>query len=974
MSAPAGAFEGRHIGSSAAEQRRMLDRIGAADVDSLLRTALPGALHHAHIDGLPPAVDEATMVAELHALADSNTVRTSMIGQGYYDTITPAVIRRQVLENPAWYSAYTPYQAEISQGRLEALLTFQTMIADLTGLAIAGASMLDEATAAAEAMTLSHRHSPAGHTFYVDRDLFVQTRAVLATRAAPLGIRLEEIDPAGSLSPPGHLPDAFGVLLAVPGATGRILDRSRCRAWADAAHEAGALCTAVTDPLALTLIEAPGAWGADIAVGSSQRFGVPMGYGGPHAAYLAVRAGLERRLPGRLVGVSRDADGRGAYRLALQTREQHIRRDRATSNICTSQVLLAVMAAAFAVYHGPDGLHAIAARVHDRARAVAGALSAAGLPARNDTFFDTLTLDVPGRARAVARAALARNLTVWAPTNDEVRLSCDERTTPGIVAEVVAAVLEGAARETDRPGSGRHTRPEPGGIPPDQLRGRDYLTHPVFHEHRSENRLMRYLRRLADADLALDRGMIPLGSCTMKLNSAELMGAMSRPGFADLHPFAPAADARGYRRLIDDLETWLAALAGYDGTSVQPNAGSQGELAGLLAIRRYHAEHAGGREPRRDVCIVPASAHGTNAASAVLAGFRVAVVATGPDGGIDRGDLHRVLTEHAGRIAAIMITYPSTHGVYEPEIVAVTRAVHEAGGQVYLDGANFNALVGVTTLAACGGDVSHLNLHKTFCIPHGGGGPGVGPVVAAAHLVPHLPGHPCAPAVRGAAGRADGAVAAAPDGSPSILPISWAYLRLMGVDGLRRATGAAVLAANYLAEELAEDYPVLYRGPGGRVAHECVLDLRDLTRRSGITVEDVAKRLIDYGFHAPTMSFPVPGTLMVEPTESEDLAELDRFVAAMRGIRSEIDRVEQGRWPREDNPLVNAPHPARMLTGPWPHPYSRDVAVYPGGEPAAKYWPPVRRIDGAHGDRNLVCACPPVSESAVVRSPSPPVE
>lgn len=946
-----GEFVHRHIGIDGPARERMLAVVGATDVETMLATAMPPGIVTEQPE-LPAAPTEAQVLAELRAVADRNTVRTSMIGQGYHDTITPTVIQRNVLENPAWYTAYTPYQPEISQGRLEALLNFQTMVIELTGTAVAGASMLDEATAAAEAMLLAKRaHRGTADRFLVDSDTLVATRAVLKTRSAPVGIELGELDVR---SEPPSLDGVFGVLLSYPGSSGALPTRAQLDAWVDAAHAAGALVVVAADLLALTMLEAPGAWGADVVVGTTQRFGVPMGFGGPHAGYLGVREGLQRQLPGRLVGVSKDADGAPAFRLALQTREQHIRREKATSNICTAQVLLAVMASMYAVYHGPDGLRAIAERVHGHARELGAGLQALGYELTSSAYFDTVTVRVePAVADALVAGALAENITLWRAAPDLVGLACDEVTTSEVVATLVAVA-------SDAVGAGEKewsAAPSPfGDLGLDRTTA--YLTHPVFSTHRSETQMLRYLRRLADSDYALDRGMIPLGSCTMKLNAATEMAAVTWPEFARIHPFAPAADVAGYLDLVHELEDWLAALTGYAAVSVQPNAGSQGELAGLLAIRDYHASRD---DHERDVCVVPASAHGTNAASAVLAGLRVAVVATADTGDVDLDDLRRVLAQHEGRVAAIMVTYPSTHGVYEHGITELCDLVHEAGGQVYIDGANLNALVGVAGPGAFGGDVSHLNLHKTFCIPHGGGGPGVGPVAVAEHLVPFLPGHPLTPG----GGKADGAVSAAPFGSPSILPISWAYIRMMGTEGLRSATAHAVLAANYVAARLADAYPVLYRGAGGLVAHECILDLRPLTAASGITVDDVSKRLVDYGFHAPTMSFPVAGTLMVEPTESEDLTEIDRFVEAMLAIRGEIQRVVDGDWSATDNPLVNAPHTAASLVAEWSHPYSREEAVYPlEGTIVGKYWPPVRRIDGAYGDRNLVCACPPVEAFA----------
>jgi len=964
------AFSDRHIGTDHGEQAQMLAAVGVDTLDELIGAAVPDSIQDDGASaGLPVAASEHEVLGRLRRLAARNTVRTSMIGQGYYDTLTPPVIQRNVLENPAWYTAYTPYQPEISQGRLEALLNFQTMVIDLTGLEVAGASMLDEATAAAEAMLLARRATKgAGGRFVVDADTFAQTRAVLETRAAPLGIELVHADLAEGLDGV-DLDGVFGVLVQLPGASGRVLPRSVLERLVGTAHDVGAQVVVAADLLAATLLASAGELGADIAVGSTQRFGVPLGFGGPHAGYLSVRKGLERQLPGRLVGVSRDADGAAALRLALQTREQHIRREKATSNICTAQVLLAVMASMYAVYHGPDGLREIAEGVHTRTRALAAGLRQAGVRLAHEHYFDTLELNVPGQAETVRRAALEENVTVWVEDADRVRVSVDEATTDDDVASLAAAVarvLSGgsgtpAPGTTDAGAATGGARPresaEPAAgtaLPEDLRRTSEYLTHPVFSGYRTETAMMRYLRRLSDKDYALDRGMIPLGSCTMKLNAAAEMAAISWPGFARIHPFAPAEDVAGYLELIHDLERWLAAATGYDTVSLQPNAGSQGELAGLLAIRGYHRSRG---ESERDVCLIPASAHGTNAASAVLAGLRVVVVATDEGGNVDLADLTAKVEQHASRLACIMITYPSTHGVYEEQIREVCEAVHAAGGQVYIDGANLNALVGHARPGAFGGDVSHLNLHKTFCIPHGGGGPGVGPVAARAHLTPFLPGHPLAQD----GDRRTGAVSAAPYGSPSILPISWAYVALMGGEGLRRATGAAVLAANYVAARLQEHYPVLYRGESGHVAHECILDLRPLRAATGVTVDDVAKRLIDYGFHAPTMSFPVAGTLMVEPTESENLSELDRFCEAMVAIHAEAQQVASGAWPREDNPLVNAPHTAQMLTGEWDHPYSRAEAVYPVPSLVeGKYWPPVRRVDGAYGDRHLVCACQPV--------------
>ena len=944
-------FAARHIGPSPAEQERMLAVTGHSSLDELTTAALPPGLGEAAAGQpgglrLPPALTEEEALAELRRLARRNTVAVSMIGLGYYGTVTPAVIRRNLLENPGWYTAYTPYQPEISQGRLEALLNFQTMVADLTGLPVAGASLLDEATAAAEAMTLAKRAAGRGRVFLADADCLPQTLAVLATRAEPLGIELRVAQVTAELieaQPDGEL---FGMLLQYPGASGAVRD---LRPVIAAARDRGAVTAVAADLLALTLLMPPGEMGADIAVGTTQRFGVPMAFGGPHAAYIAVRDGLRRQLPGRLVGVSVDAAGRPAYRLALQAREQHIRREKATSNICTAQVLLAVIAAMYAAYHGPDGLAAIALRVHRKAARLAATLRGRGLEVPAAGFFDTITVRLPGSAAAAAERAREAGYNVYLADADTVQVACDETTTDTHLAGVAAALTAGLTTPDGLTEAGD-------ALPADLARTSGYLSHPVFHEHRSETAMLRYLRRLADSDIALDRSMIPLGSCTMKLNAAAEMEPVTWPEFGALHPFAPAAQSRGYAELIDGLEAWLAEITGYDAVSLQPNAGSQGELAGLLAIRAYHASRA---DAGRDVCLIPESAHGTNAASAVLAGLRVAVVKCGGDGAIDLTDLRARLAAHEGRVAAIMLTYPSTNGVFEESVTQVCGLVHEAGGQVYVDGANLNALVGLARPGSFGADVSHLNLHKTFCVPHGGGGPGVGPVAVRAHLAAFLPSAGGISRDVGSGGV--GPVAAAPYGSAGILPISWAYIRMMGADGLRRATQVAILSANYIAARLAPHYPVLYTGRGGLVAHECIIDLRPITRDTGVTVEDVAKRLIDYGFHAPTMSFPVAGTLMIEPTESEDLAELDRFCAAMIAIRQEIAQVAAGEWDAQDNPLRNAPHTAAMLLATdWKHPYEREQAAFPvPADRRAKYWPPVRRIDQAYGDRNLVCACPP---------------
>ncbi|MEO3756137.1 aminomethyl-transferring glycine dehydrogenase [Streptomyces sp. B6B3] len=952
-------FADRHIGPDAEAEAKMLAHVGYGSLEELATAAVPAAIRTTEALRLPPARSEAEVLAELRDLARRNTVLHSMIGLGYHGTVTPPVIRRNVLENPAWYTAYTPYQPEISQGRLEALLNFQTVVAELTGLPTAGASLLDEGTAAAEAMALARRVGRVrGGVFLVDADCLPQTVAVLTTRAEPAGIEVLVADLSEGIPAEAAERGVFGVLLQYPGASGALRDP---RALVEQAHDLGAVVVLAADLLALTLLTSPGDLGADIAVGSSQRFGVPMGFGGPHAGFMAVRDAYTRSLPGRLVGVSRDAAGRSAYRLALQTREQHIRRERATSNICTAQVLLAVIAGMYAVYHGPDGLAAIARRTHRYAALLAAGLTAAGIEVAHGSFFDTVTARVPGRAAAVVTAAREAGINLRLADPDHVGIACAETTTRERLTEVWTAFAAAGAGTGAVPDDlDALDADTPDALPDTLLRTDEYLGHPVFHRHRSETALMRYLRRLADRDYALDRGMIPLGSCTMKLNAAVEMEPITWPEFAELHPFAPLDQAEGYLTLIRDLERRLAEITGYDAVSLQPNAGSQGELAGLLAVRAYHRDRG---ESRRTVCLIPSSAHGTNAASAVLAGMRVVVVATGENGDIDAADLRAKIDRHRDELAVLMATYPSTHGVFEADIADVCAAVHDAGGQVYVDGANLNALVGLARPGRFGADVSHLNLHKTFCIPHGGGGPGVGPVAVRGHLAPYLPGHPLQPAAGPEGGV--GPVSAAPWGSAGILPISWAYLRLMGAEGLRRATQLAVLSANYVARRLEPHYPVLYTGPEGLVAHECVVDVRPLTKATGVSIDDVAKRLIDYGFHAPTMSFPVPGTLMIEPTESEDLAEVDRFCEAMIAIRAEIDRVASGEWPRDDNPLAGAPHTADQLAGDWPHPYTRQEAAFPANtDRQDKYWPPVRRIDGAFGDRNLVCACPPVSDYA----------
>ncbi|MBC2874117.1 MULTISPECIES: aminomethyl-transferring glycine dehydrogenase [Streptomyces] len=942
-------FAGRHIGPDSGAQAKMLAHVGFGSLDELTAAAVPDVIKSAEALRLPAPRGEAEVIAELRGLADRNQVLVPMIGLGYHGTFTPPVILRNVMENPAWYTAYTPYQPEISQGRLEALLNFQTVVADLTGLPTSGASLLDEGTAAAEAMALARRVGKVkGGVFLVDADALPQTVAVIETRAEPTGVEVVVADLSAGIPDEIAERGVFGVLLQYPGASGAIRD---LRPVIERAHELGAIVTVAADLLALTLLTPPGELGADIAVGTSQRFGVPMGFGGPHAGYMAVREQYARSLPGRLVGVSVDADGDKAYRLALQTREQHIRREKATSNICTAQVLLAVMAGMYAVYHGPDGLTGIARRVHRYATLLAEGLRAGGVEVVHGAYFDTVTARVPGRADEIVAAALERGVNLRRTDADTVGIACDETTTREHLAAVWAAFGVDADVEALDAGTAD-------ALPEGLLRGSDFLTHPVFHQHRSETAMLRYLRRLADRDYALDRGMIPLGSCTMKLNATTEMEPVTWPEFGALHPFAPAEQAEGYLTLIRELEERLAEVTGYDKVSLQPNAGSQGELAGLLAVRAYH--RANGDE-QRTVCLIPSSAHGTNAASAVMAGMRVVVVKTGEDGEVDADDLRAKIEKHRDELAVLMVTYPSTHGVFEEHISEICGLVHEAGGQVYVDGANLNALVGVAKPGEFGGDVSHLNLHKTFCIPHGGGGPGVGPVAVRSHLAPYLPNHPLQPAAGPETGV--GPISAAPWGSAGILPISWAYVRLMGGEGLKAATQVAVLSANYIAKRLEPHYPVLYTGPNGLVAHECIVDLRPLTKATGVTVDDVAKRLIDYGFHAPTMSFPVAGTLMIEPTESEDLGELDRFCEAMIAIRAEIEKVGSGEWDKDDNPLRNAPHTAASIAGAWERPYDRETAVFPGGVSAAdKYWPPVRRVDGAFGDRNLVCSCPPLDE------------
>jgi glycine dehydrogenase len=942
------AFASRHIGIGPADEARMLDVVGAPSREALIASIVPPSIARADAMRLPQPLSEAAALGELAAIASRNRLLTNFIGQGYHGTHTPAVILRNILENPAWYTAYTPYQAEISQGRMEALVNFQTMICDLTGMPIANASMLDEATAAAEAMTLARRAGKSQETvFLVDHRCHPQTLEVLATRAEPLGIDLVVGDVADLLDEGG----CFGVLVAYPTTDGDVPD------WRDLAarvHGKNAVLCVATDPLALTLLVPPGEWGADIVVGSTQRFGMPMGCGGPHAAFLACRDDFKRSLPGRLVGVSVDDAGKPAYRLALQTREQHIRREKATSNICTAQVLPAVVASMYAVYHGPEGLAAIARRVAGLTATLATGLERLGVRLRRQHAFDTLALETAGRTESFAERACDGGMNLRRIDAATLGITLDETTTPADVVRLWEVFADGHG---EVPAFADCEREASSWLPESLRRQSPFLTHPVFHTHRSETQMLRYLRELADRDLALDRTMIPLGSCTMKLNATSEMIPITWPEFANVHPFAPADQREGYAILDRQLREWLGEATGYAGISLQPNAGSQGEYAGLLVIRAWHRSRGQGH---RDICLIPSSAHGTNPASAQMAGMQVVVTGCDEQGNVDLAELEAKCAEHADRLAAVMITYPSTHGVFESQIRRLCEIVHRHGGRVYVDGANMNALVGVASPGCFGGDVSHLNLHKTFCIPHGGGGPGVGPVCVVEDLVPFLPGH----ATGGLATAGGvGAVSAAPLGNAAVLPISWMYIRMMGAEGLRRATETAILAANYVSVRLREHYPTLY-SEGGRVAHECILDLRPFKETSGVTAEDVAKRLVDYGFHAPTLSFPVPGTLMVEPTESEDLAELDRFIDAMIAIRDEIRRIERGDWPRDDNPLVRAPHTATCVAADtWERPYAREEAAFPvPGLRRRKYWPPVGRIDNVYGDRNLFCSCVPLSD------------
>ncbi len=941
-------FEDRHIGPTSVDEAAMLKSLGYSDLPSFISDVVPSniAINGVIEAALDSGKSEVEVIAELRSIASENKVFRSLIGTGYYGTIVPPVVKRNVLENPSWYTAYTPYQPEISQGRLEALFAFQTMICELTALDISNASMLDEGTAAAEAMTLARRASRLSDdaVFLIEEHVHPQTKAVVLTRAKPLGITVVEVD-SGHVVRDGFDGEFFGALLQYPDTTGTVIDYT---SFADYAHSKDALVIAATDLLALTLLKAPGEWGADIAVGTAQRFGVPMGFGGPHAGFLAVRTGLERSMPGRLVGQSIDATGKPAFRLALQTREQHIRRDKATSNICTAQVLLANMSAFYAMWHGPEGLRQIAERVHNFAARLHAATGN-----HEDVVFDTVHI-VVNDANAIHEKATAKGINFARVSDTELRVAFDEETTEELFAQVLEILgLKDSAGEK---------------IPSNFARTSKYLTHPVFNTNHSETGMMRYLRNLADKDLALDRTMIPLGSCTMKLNSVTEMEAVTWPEFSSLHPFAPADQTVGSRKLIKQLSDWLVAITGYDAVSLQPNAGSQGEFAGLLAIRNYHDSRG---DNSRNICLIPSSAHGTNAASAVMAGMKVVVIDCDDNGNVSVDDIKAKIAEHGDALAALMITYPSTHGVFETAVSQICELIHDAGGQVYVDGANLNALVGVSQPGKFGADVSHLNLHKTFAIPHGGGGPGVGPVIARAHLAPFLPNHPMDSLAGPATG--PGPISAAPFGSASILPISWAYIRLLGGEGLTHSTQVAILSANYIAARLQDSYPVLYTGANGRVAHECILDIRGITKDSGVSVDDIAKRLMDYGFHAPTMSFPVAGTLMIEPTESEDISEIHRFIDAMISIRAEIQEIIDGKISVEASALRHAPHTAlSVVTSDWDRGYSREKGGYPvvldglvAGESIGsrmKYWPPVSRIDGAHGDRNLVCACTPLDD------------
>ena len=927
----------RHIGPSPAEMAEMLKVVGAKDLDALVDDTIPKGIRQKEPLNFGKAKSERELLHHMRVTASKNQVLTSLIGQGYHGTVTPPAIQRNILENPAWYTAYTPYQPEISQGRLEALLNFQTMVSDLTGLEIANASLLDEATACAEAMTMAQRISKAKvQGFFVDENCHPQNIAVMKTRAAPLGIEITVGNPDDL-----DASSVFGAIFQYPGTYGHVRDFTDAIANL---HGSGAIGIVAADPLSLTLLKEPGAMGADIAVGNTQRFGVPMGYGGPHAAYMATKASYARNMPGRIVGVSVDSHGNRAYRLSLQTREQHIRREKATSNVCTAQALLAVMAGFYGVFHGPEGLKAIAQRIHRKTARLAEGLKQAGFDVRPATFFDTVTVDVGPLQSAVIKSAVDEGVNLRRVGTTKVGITLDEATRPEIIEKVWRAF--GIDRQ-DKDYTPHYNMPEK------LIRTSDFMTHPIFHMNRAETEMMRYMRRLADRDLALDRAMIPLGSCTMKLNSAAEMMPVSWREFSLLHPYCPRDQAAGYHELIDDLSSKLCDITGYDAISMQPNSGAQGEYAGLLTIASYHRANG---EGHRNICLIPMSAHGTNPASAQMVGWKVVPVKSASNGDIDVADFEAKVAEHRDNLAGCMITYPSTHGVFEETVIDVCRITHEAGGQVYIDGANMNAMVGLSRPGDLGGDVSHLNLHKTFCIPHGGGGPGMGPIGVKAHLADHLPGDP---------NGGEGAVSAAAFGSPSLLPISWAYCLMMGGEGLTQATRVAILNANYIAKRLEGAFDVLYKGPTGRVAHECIIDTRPFADSAHVTVDDIAKRLADCGFHAPTMSWPVAGTLMIEPTESETKAELDRFCDAMLGIRAEIQAIEDGQIDAENNPLKNAPHTMEDLVRDWDRPYSRESACFPAGSfRVDKYWPPVNRVDNVWGDRNLTCTCPPMEEYA----------
>ena len=929
----------RHIGPSPAEMAHMLETLGLSDLDSLIDETLPKSIRQKNPLNFGKPKSERALLSHMRVTASKNKVLTSLIGQGYHGTVTPPVIQRNILENPAWYTAYTPYQPEISQGRLEALLNYQTMISDLTGLEIANASLLDEATACAEAMTMAERVAKSkAKAFFIDENCHIQNIEVMKTRARPLGIEIVVGDP-DNLNPS----DVFGAIFQYPGTFGHVKDFT---SHIEKLHENKAIAVIAADPLSLTLLKEPGAMGADIAIGSTQRFGVPIGYGGPHAAYMATKDAYKRSMPGRLVGISIDSQNRDAYRLSLQTREQHIRREKATSNVCTAQALLAVMASFYAVFHGPEGLKAIAQRIHRKTVRLAKGLESAGFKVEPDAFFDTITVEVGLMQKTVMDAAVREGINLRAVGKTKIGITLDERTRRKVTEAVWRAF--GITRKDDDLSHDYRV--------PDSLhRKSKYLEHDVFHMNRAETEMMRYMRRLADRDLALDRAMIPLGSCTMKLNSAAEMMPVSWREFSLLHPFAPKDQAKGYDEMISDLSSKLCDITGYDAISMQPNSGAQGEYAGLLTIAEFH--RANGDE-HRNVCLIPTSAHGTNPASAQMVGWKVIPVQSAENGDIDVADFREKAELHKNDLAGCMITYPSTHGVFEETVHEVCEIIHEYGGQVYIDGANMNAMVGLSRPGDIGGDVSHLNLHKTFCIPHGGGGPGMGPIGVKAHLTPHLPGHP-------ELGDDTGPVSAAPFGSPSLLPISWAYCLMMGGEGLTQATRVAILNANYIAKRLEGSFDVLYRGANGRVAHECIIDTRPFAETAGVSVDDIAKRLIDSGFHAPTMSWPVAGTLMIEPTESETKAELDRFCDAMLSIREEIRLIEDGKYPKDNNPLCNAPHTVQDLVGTWERPYSREQGCFPPGSfKVDKYWPPVNRIDNVYGDRHLVCTCPPMSEYA----------